>query len=220
MRIGGVDGVPTGWVVCLVDGSRVTWSVVPDAGAVLEATAGCAAVGVDVPLSLPDGRDRRTAEVAARRELGRDRAAVFWTPPAEVLAAATHAEACEIAQRVTGRGVSLQTFHIASRIAGWQAVALPRDVHEVHPEVSFRRLAPGVAFANKKTARGAGQRIAALSGWCCPAAALGDLPSGARLDDVLDALVAAWTAERVARGDAEFLGPGRDARGRSTAIAV
>ncbi|MFP5072041.1 DUF429 domain-containing protein, partial [Pseudonocardia nantongensis] len=93
-------------------------------------------------------------------------------------------------------------------------------VVEAHPELSFRTLAPDVGFANKKTARGAGQRIAALTRWVDPATALGDLPAGTRLDDVLDALVTAWTAARVARGEAEFLGPGRDARGRSTAIAV
>lgn len=220
MRVAGVDSGPHGWVVCVVDGSRVGWSVLPDAAAVLDATTGCDAVGVDIPLSLPVGAARRDAELAARSLLGPARAAVFWTPPAEVLGAATHAEASEIARRVTGKGLSIQTFHITGPIADWQRVELPGHVHEVHPEVSFRRLAPGTGFASKKTARGAGQRIAALTRWLPPGDAVGDLPTRTRLDDALDALVAAWTAARVARGEAEFLGPGRDAVGRSTAIAV
>jgi predicted RNase H-like nuclease len=91
--------------------------------------------------------------------------------------------------------------------------------------VSLRALAPDLAFAPKKTARGAGQRIAALSRWLDPAAALGDLPGGARLDDVLDALAAAWSAQRWACGTAEVLGPGLDDpqlddRGRAMRVVV
>jgi predicted RNase H-like nuclease len=51
-----------------------------------------------------------------------------------------------------------------------------------------------------------------------PAVALGDLPPGARLDDVLDALAVAWSARRWARGAAEVLGNERDARGRPMRI--
>ena len=101
---------------------------------------------------------------------------------------------------LTGRAISLQTFHITPKIAEWDAVALTDRVVEVHPELALRAMAPEVDFAPKKSARGAGQRIAALARWVDPAAALGDLPAGARLDDVLDALAVAWSAARWARG--------------------
>jgi predicted RNase H-like nuclease len=131
-----------------------------------------------------------------------------------------------VARRLTGRAISLQTFHIGPKIRDWDALdVLPDGVVEVHPEVSLRALAPDLAFAPKKTARGAGQRIAALSRWLDPAAALGDLPGGARLDDVLDALAAAWSAQRWACGTAEVLGPGLDDpqlddRGRAMRVVV
>jgi predicted RNase H-like nuclease len=99
-------------------------------------------------------------------------------------------------------------------------VPLPRHVVEVHPEVSLRTLAPDVAFAPKKTARGAGQRIAALGRWLDVARSLGDLPAGARLDDVLDALAAAWSAHRWAAGTAEVLGEEVDDRGRPMRVVV
>lgn len=224
MRIGGVDGVPTGWVVCVLSGTgrarRVHWSVVPDAAAVLATTAGCDAVGIDIPLALPAGGTRRRAEIEAAARLGTARASLFPTPPAAVLDAGTYADACAAAQRVTGRKISVQAWNIVPKIREFQEVVLPAPAFEAHPELSFRTLAPGTGFASKKTARGAGQRIAALSGWIDPAGPLGDLPSAARLDDVLDALACAWTAERVARGTAELLGPGTDDRGRSAAIAV
>jgi predicted RNase H-like nuclease len=216
-----VDGVPGGWVVARVAPEGVTWSVVDSAAAVLTATAGCAAVGVDIPLGLPAGAGPRACDVACARRLGRARSSVFPAPPREVLATPGHDAACAVARRLTGRAISLQTFHIGPKIRDWDALpALPGHVVEVHPEVSLRTLAPDIAFAPKKTARGAGQRIAALGRWVDVAAALGDLPAGARLDDVLDALAAAWSAARWADGTAEVLGPEVDDRGRPMRVVV
>jgi predicted RNase H-like nuclease len=218
--IAGVDGVPGGWVVARISGGRVAWSVVASAAAVLEATAGCAAVGVDIPLGLPVGTSPRACDVACARRLGRARSSVFPAPPRPVLAASTPEEAFAVARRLTGRAISLQTFHIGPKIREWDALVLPDHVVEVHPEVSVRTLAPEVGFAPKKTARGAGQRIAALARWLDVGEALGDLPSGARLDDVLDALAAAWSAQRWAEGRAEVLGEEVDDRGRPMRVVV
>ncbi len=212
--------MPGGWVVAVVAAGRVGWTVAPDAAGVLAATRGCAAVGVDIPLGLPVGRGRRACDDQAAARLGRARSSVFPAPPREVLAAADYAEACATARRLTGRAISLQTFHITSRIADWDAVTLSDRVVEVHPELALRALAPGTEFAPKKSARGAGQRIAALARFVDPAVALADLPAGARLDDVLDALAAAWSAGRWARGEAEVLGGERDGRGRPMRVVV
>jgi predicted RNase H-like nuclease len=217
-----VDGVPGGWVVARVTGpGAVAWSVVATAAEVLAATAGCVAVGVDIPLGLPTGAGRRGCDDEAARRLGRARSSVFPAPPREVLAAPTHAQACAVARRVTGRAISLQVFHIGAKIREWDALpVLPAHLVEVHPELSLRAMAPGVEFAPKKSARGAGQRIAALAGFVDPAAALADLPRGARLDDVLDALAVAWSADRWARGRAEVLGNERDDRGRPMRVVL
>jgi predicted RNase H-like nuclease len=160
-------------------------------------------------------------DVACARRLGRARSSVFPAPPREVLEAPSAEAARSVARRLTGRAISLQTFHIGPKIRDWDALAtLPGHVVEVHPEVSLRTLAPDVDFAPKKTARGAGQRIAALGRWVDPVAALGDLPAGARLDDVLDALAAAWSAARWAAGTAEVLGAEVDERGRPMRVVV
>ncbi|WP_338051692.1 DUF429 domain-containing protein [Pseudonocardia acidicola] len=216
-----MDGVPDGWVVARVRPGHVDWEVCADAAAVLAATEDCAAVGVDIPIGLPAGRDRRACDVQAALRLGRARSSVFPAPPRAVLAAPSHPEACRVARELTGRAISLQTFHIGRKIREWEALAvLPDRVVEVHPELSVRTLAPDVPFAPKKTARGAGQRIAALTRWVDPAAALVDLPPGARFDDVLDALAASWSAWRWARGVAEVIGDEVDARGRPMRVVV
>jgi predicted RNase H-like nuclease len=219
--VAGVDGCGAGWVVARVEPGRILWSVRPDAAGVLAATAGCAAVGVDIPLGLPVGAERRACDLAARVALGPARSSVFLTPPLEVLEATTHAEACAIARRLTGKAISIQTFRLGAKILDWErGVDRPGHVVEVHPELSFRRLAPTVTFAGKKSARGAGQRIAALTRRFGPALELARLPPAAGLDDAMDALAAAWSAARWARGEADEFGSGRDARGRRMGIAV
>jgi predicted RNase H-like nuclease len=207
-------------VVAVVSAGHVRWTVAPDAAAVLAATRDCTAVGVDIPLGLPVGHARRACDTLAAARLGRARSSVFPAPPRDVLTAPDYAAACATARRLTGRAISLQTFHITPKIAEWDAVALPEGVVEVHPELALRALAPETDFAPKKSARGAGQRIAALARWVDPAVALGDLPAGARLDDVLDALAVAWSAARWAHGVAEVLGDERDARGRPMRVVV
>jgi predicted RNase H-like nuclease len=238
-----VDGARNGWVVCIIDGrdadgpdagtrvggtavggtavggtaaegTAVRWRVAAEAAEVLAVTRGCVAVGVDIPIGLPTGAARRTCDQLAAARLGAARSSVFPAPPREVLAAPTHPDACAVARRLTGRAISLQTFHIGPKIAEWDAVDPPDGVVEVHPELSFRSLAPDVAFASKRTVRGAGQRIAALGRWVDVGAALADLPDGVGLDDVLDAFAAAWSAGRWACGVAEVLGGEVDERGR------
>jgi predicted RNase H-like nuclease len=219
--VAGVDGVPDGWVTVRVAADSVAWAVVASAAEVLTSTADCAAVGVDIPLGLPDGPRRRACDVQTAARLGPARSSVFPAPPRAVLAAPTYAEACVVARRLTGRAISVQTFQIGSKIREWDELpALPNRVVEVHPELSLRTMAPDVRFAPKKSARGAGQRIAALARWVDPARALADLPVGARLDDVLDALAVAWSAARWAAGAAEVIGEERDGRGRSMRVVV
>jgi predicted RNase H-like nuclease len=211
--VAGVDGVPGGWVVASVDDGKVRWEVVATAADVLAATGNRAAVGLDIPLGLPRDTRRACDDLTAQR-LGNARSSVFPAPPRPVVGADGYERACAVAQQLTGRKISMQTFHILPKIAQWDAVEPPATVLEAHPELSFRTLAPDIAFEPKRTVRGSGQRIAALARWIDIGPALADLPAGAALNDLLDALAVAWTAERWTRGEAETLGGDLDERGR------
>ncbi|MDQ4039742.1 MAG: DUF429 domain-containing protein, partial [Actinomycetota bacterium] len=125
------------------------------------------------------------------------------------------------ALRVQGEaGMAIYTWGLLPKIRQWDEVALPPSVVEVHPEVSFRAMAPGIDFVRKKSAPGALQRIEALSSTVDVQAALAAAPTGAGLDDALDALAAAWSAQRFATGVAETLGGELDGHGRSMRIVV
>jgi predicted RNase H-like nuclease len=210
----GVDGCPGGWIGALVDGSVVSWLLLPDAASVLAGPA--AAVGIDMPIGLP-AAGPRTCDVAARALLGARRSSVFPAPVRSVLDASSYDEACHLSRAASGKALSQQAWHLVPRIADVDAHLTDHDrVVEVHPELVFARLAG--PLPPKKTPDGAGLRVAALRSW---------LPDGwpppprpARQDDALDALACAWTAARWLRGEADVLGGDLDERGTPMRIVV
>lgn len=210
----GVDGCPGGWIGALVRGRSVEWLMLADASAILAVDA--AVIAIDIPIGLPESGlgYRRAADIEAKAFLHRWSAAnsVFFSPVRSILEAVTYAEANALSRELTGMGLAKQTWNIADRIAAVDAaLGAPPDtrVIEVHPEVSFRLLDERID-TSKRTARGVGQRIAALSVCFDMTDALRDVPAGPRLDDCLDACAAAWSAQRWLAGTARVFGTGPD----------
>jgi predicted RNase H-like nuclease len=226
----GVDGCPGGWVAVRVDPTLGRWEATVHGRfeELLAAEAGAPAIGVDIPIGLP-WEGPRACDREARRRLGPRRASVFPAPSrrflALVAATATHREANATAWRDLGHGVGAQLFNIVAKIREVDAAMSPwlqSRVREVHPELCFATMLGRPCASAKKTAAGAAERLAALrAGWPWLADAP-RAPRGAAPDDLLDALAAAWTAERIARGAAEALpaDPEIDRRGLRMEIVV
>ncbi|QZY29547.1 DUF429 domain-containing protein [Nocardioides coralli] len=205
----GVDGCRAGWVGALLVGSEVKVLVEPDI-TTLVATAGRthppAVVGIDIPIGLPDDGPR-VADVAARRELpvGR-KSSVFPTPVRAAVASASHPEANAAQRAATGKGLSVQGFHLCAKIAEvdrWVRLGPEVPVLEVHPEVSFAAMGADTV-PSKRTAAGRAVRLAALRGaGITPPARLDGPGHGA--DDLLDACAVAWTARRHLTGASRSL---------------
>jgi predicted RNase H-like nuclease len=223
-----------GWAVVAVDASgEVHWHRVSTLRPVIDLLAEDggvrgAVLAVDMPIGLV-ASGRRPCDVHARARLGAARSSVFFAPTRTLLAAhaagLSHAEAVAAARARGEPAPSLQTWHLVPKVAEVDAALTPaRQAHvvECHPEVSFRALDPRV-IARKVTPAGVAQRLEALRSWLGPpAAALDGLPRGVPLVDALDALVCAWTARRVLRGQADLLGSpdDRDPRGLQMSIWV
>jgi predicted RNase H-like nuclease len=224
----GVDGYPGGWLAVAHD--DVACSLMGrfhDSFVDLIATCPEAArIGIDIPIGLAVGP--RRCDVEARRLLGPRRASVFPASDPRLLDATTYGEALARARALTGKGISKQAYNIHAKIAEVNRAMtadLQRRVVEVHPEVSFRALAGHPMARPKRTHEGHEERRALLADafpgltipdratarrWCRPAKA----------DDVLDAIVVAWTARRHATGIAGHLpaSPPVDALGRRMEI--
>jgi predicted RNase H-like nuclease len=212
----GVDGWRGGWIGALVgpDGS-VQWRVLADAAAVLGVDA--AVTAIDIPMGLPESGSRG-CDLAARAELGRAGSSVFAAPIRPVLGCSTYPAARAVLRELGGSSMSAQAFGIVRKVRDVDDLLTPTLQHrvvEVHPELSFRRLGGVATMPGKRTAAGVGVRLAVLRGWLSSvAAALAEVPPPVPVDDALDALVCAWTAQRVVAGEFDRLGDGaRDSRG-------
>jgi predicted RNase H-like nuclease len=209
----GLDGARGGWAGALLDDGRVRFLTVATVDDALRLDV--AAIGVDMPIGLP-AHGRRACDLAAKRALGRAHSRVFLTPPRPVLDATSYLDAAALHRAHTdGMGLSVQTWNIVARIAEVDRVADDPRLVEVHPELSFARLA-GAVLVPKRSAAGRAARIeAARREWP-------DLPEVPRGDDALDALAAAWSAARWLAGTADVLPdePVYDDRGRPMRIVT
>ena len=204
MKVVGIDGSSTRWaVVALVDGRFAEAAVVTSLTPAHPIFAESDAIGIDIPLTTPT-EGKRSAESAARRILTGRSSSVFSTPPADVLAEPTYQEALALARQTYGYGISAQAYALRHAITDERSSGLP--LHEVHPELSFTRMNDGPELAKKKSWAGMHQRQELLSqaGIVLPS----DLGPVGQLatDDLLDACAAAWTAGRIASGQAETVG--------------
>jgi predicted RNase H-like nuclease len=209
-RVLGVDACKTGWVgIALGDHGLVPYFAahIDELLTAADNDGPIQVVGIDMPIGLPDSGVRQ-ADLLARLEIGVRRSSVFMTPVRAALHADTHARAVEINRRVTGHGISIQAFALKSRLLevdAWVRQA-PHRVVEVHPEVSFARLAGRHLRSAKSTWAGAETRRQLLAAAGIHLTGdLGVTGAAAKVDDILDAAAAAWTARRVLRGQARSL---------------
>jgi predicted RNase H-like nuclease len=202
--VAGVDGYRNGWVAVSLDPSGdVAVSTHPEFSEVLSLRA--QVIAVDIPID-PAGLGARPTDAAARAFVGGARASsVFPTPPREALQARTFAEACDVARRITGKGISQQAFALGRKILEvHEHAGSDERVIEVHPEVSFCELAGSQLLESKHTPEGLDRRRALLeeAGIKLPGAVAG-VPEA----DLLDAAASAWTAARYASGMAVAVPP-------------
>lgn len=208
-RVLGVDACRAGWFGIALAAGDITAHVAATIGELVElAEAGGGAiqvVAVDIPIGLAD-RTRRQADVLARQAVGPLWSSVFITPTRAALDAPDQATASAVNRALTGEGVSVQAFGLKPKLRQvdrWVREA-GRRVVEVHPEVSFAQLSGSPLTARKNTWAGAEFRRRLLDG--AGISLDGELDGPGRraaVDDVLDAAVAAWTARRVARREAQ-----------------
>ncbi|MBC7673017.1 MAG: DUF429 domain-containing protein [Polaromonas sp.] len=226
----GIDGCPAGWYVVRAHMSGlITGTVYARFADVLSVVPPECVIAVDIPIGLNAVGARRCDELARRMLAPKRSASVIPAPLRPVLDAACHRDASAMRRGIEGKGMSIQSFAITGKVREVDlALATFPDhqgnVYEVHPEVCFTHLNGGqvMAFA-KKSAAGRAERLGML------ADRFGEAPArlehervkrDVNADDVLDALVALWSAMRIGTGQHASLPatPDHDGLGRRMAI--
>jgi predicted RNase H-like nuclease len=210
MRVLGVDAYTKGWIGVELDRGAFVAAYIKDRlTTLLSAVNDIQAVGIDMPLGLVE-TGRRQADVDARVFVGPRRNSVFLMPPRAVWRQEDiwHEDSWEQAnqrcQQRTGYGLSRQAWGLRVKLceANECLAANKYPLHEVHPEVSFAAMNGRPLEHGKISWTGHITRRALLAEHGI------DLPDelndagNARLDDVLDAAAAAWSAHRIATGHA------------------
>jgi predicted RNase H-like nuclease len=199
----------------------VTVSVAASLRALLEPglePAGTTIVGIDMPLGLLE-TGWREADRAARGLLGPRRSSVFAIPPRAVWAQESYPAANLRCRELTGQGFSVQAWGLRAKLleANEYREGCGHPMYEVHPELAFGAMAGAPLAASKHTAAGRDmrRRVLAAAGIEIP----GPAPA-AILGDILDAAAVAWSARRIAAGQAVTLPaePQLDDRGREITI--
>jgi predicted RNase H-like nuclease len=223
LRVAGVDVWKGQWLAVVLRGrSYESAHVASEIANLLGEIGELAAVGIDMPIGLANGRERREADVAARAFVGWPRgSSVFPTYPREVYSASTIEGAREVSLRLLGISISAQAYRLGERLLELERVAAGRDqIREVHPEVSFCAMASHQLAWPKTSWNGFHERVELLEAERIELpSAIADIGS-AGTEDVLDAAAAAWSARRIAEGVAASLPtePRQFVDGRALAI--
>lgn len=226
----GVDGAKSGWIAVWREDSGFRHMRYASAAALVAAHNDARWISVDIPIGLSD-QGARAPDSLARRFVGGKRASsVFSAPVRGVLDATSQAEASARHREIDGRGFGAQAFGILPKIREWDTLLrgdpqLALRVWEIHPEICFAAMNGGAGLApSKKSIEGQAARIELLAQHF-EESAVRDLvlrvpKADADADDVLDALAALWTSERIANRSAQSLPspPARDSAGLSMAI--
>jgi predicted RNase H-like nuclease len=197
----GVDACRGGWVAVTLTAAGVSVTVATTLDAL--PFDGVGVTGIDMPLGLLTA-GWRTADLLARRALGRRGSCVFAIPPRPVWEQPAYADANRRCRELTGRGMSAQAWGLRGKLLEADAFRRGGNVHlyEVHPELSFAALAGAPLKDSKHTASGLTKRRALLAH---AGIAVPQRVPGAAENDLLDAAAVAWSAGRIAAGTAVAL---------------
>lgn len=215
-QVAGVDGCSAGWL-CIersTDGSLIP-TVCRSTKDLIECVTMLDLLTIDIPIGLPDDGPR-FVDLLARRILGPRASSVFPTPVRAALDGVSYDDACERSFAACGKRLSKQAFAILPRIReiDHELRAQPwlqERVREVHPEVCFYYMNTEQPMAHpKKSGQGFVDRHRFIEGH------FGTVFSPLRAsvprrdatdDDLLDSLVALWSAERLLNGTSITLPP-------------
>ena len=214
--VAGVDGCRAGWVIALRDlrESSCAFSEAATFEEVLDRTRLAAIIAIDIPIGILDGAPKggRDCDREARRLLGQPRQCSVFSPPCR---AALLATSYRDAQRLNQpAGLTLQSFSLLPKIREVDTMMshhVQARVREVHPELCFFSADGRKPMTHGKKSRpGRDERLAVLAqlyggdweAWWTRVQSMFDR-RWVMSDDIVDAHIAAWTAERIYLGAAE-----------------
>lgn len=203
----GLDGCRGGWAAALLTSgaSAPQLFMAPSLEAVMDHFKKASRIFLDIPVGLRSrGAEERACDLEARRLLRARPSAVFRVPVRKTVYARTYREAGRIERRLTGKGLSIQSWNICPKIREADMFLrkhqnLASRLFESHPELCFAVLSGGSLLSKKSERQGAAERRRILARHVpglgrALRSMRGHSPSSVKTDDWLDACVLAVSA--------------------------
>jgi predicted RNase H-like nuclease len=207
----GVDACKGGWVVAK---SR-NWpcrevpvlTICADFRSVIELTADCKRVAVDISIGLTSGKQIRKCDLEAKRMLsGHNTSALFYAPPRETLHAETPQEFQKLHRKARSVGAGLPVWGFLPKVIEANRAMtreLQKRIVEFHPELTWLRLA-GENLETKHSLEGIADRKRVMRKFVPELERIlrwkDYLGRAAAIDDLLDALAGIGVAKDSLRG--------------------
>lgn len=211
----GVDGCKGGWCAVMKDlDGEMQLKFFRHIGEIYEIQPRPLVIAVDMPIGLLDEAisGGRLCEQMARKLLGPIRASSVFSAPVRtgVLKANSYGEANQINRKssLNNIGISQQAYGIFPKLKEIDEFMTPerqKIIREIHPELCFYELNNKTSLEkSKSSSEGSMERGKLLAG-----VGYGSLINSYlsnqyshpfKLDDMLDACAACWTAERIYNG--------------------
>ena len=216
----GIDGTSSGWIASIGSSNNKCVSIITfseNLNKILSDYPNSVVV-IDMPTELNKKNYLRECDVLAKRYLGKSfQSSIFIPPLKRVLDCADYQEANMLSKKLTGKGLSKQSWNLKSKIIEVQGISkLSNKIYEGHPECSFKMLKNETLKAKKKSVLGIFERLSILKKAGLDPLSLSlhlESTPTIKIDDVLDSMVLFITASRIFEGKhlcLKKLKPGND----------
>ena len=203
----GIDGTSSGWVASIGSSKKKCLSTIIFSENLdkLLSEYPDSVVVIDMPIELNKKKYLRQCDVLAKRYLGKNfQSSIFIPPLKKVLKCATYVEANLLSKKITGKGLSKQSWHLKNKISEVQGLSKSIKMYEGHPECSFKMLKSEPLVAKKKSAVGIFERLNLLKKEGLDPLSISlnlENNSTIKIDDILDSMVLFLTALRIVEGN-------------------
>lgn len=215
----GIDGCRKGWIVAILSESTCSNHPLKLELSLIDSIQSIAflpnsTIWIDIPIGLSENSVRE-CDSELRKALGKKRASAFETPVKDAVFASTYAEASQLNHSITGKKISIQSWNICPKIKEvnqflYENEPFKTQFFESHPELLFELFLPEY-FLSKKSPEGFKQRIHFLNEKIGCIQIVNDFlaitkRSECNPDDILDAIILAYSAWLGSKNGTLFLG--------------
>ena len=223
-RVSGVDGCRGGWFIVSrnIEDRQLSSELLPSFQDVIFEKSKIIAVDIPIGFLGKAQKGGRACDKQAREVLGWPRQNSIFSPPVRgALECLAYEDALKANKRSSpeGIGISRQSFGLISKLREADALMTPslqRRVRESHPELCFTKLNGKPIKQSKKTPEGSAirKRLLKTVGFEEVILNVSYPRSKVQPDDILDACVLCWMAERIVMNEAKTLpsDPARDSK--------